>query len=115
MPYSEYRDLQEIVDDVEEELTLNTFEPQWDHNYAKCKETFDNILPQAGPLKEEPLGALSFTGFRCFDCEEDFQNYSVLVEHFKSNEHKSKLNAKQKVLNYKCDQCDYKSNTSSNL
>ena len=122
MSYSEYRDLrvqstdlQEIVDDVEEELTLYTFEPQWDHNYAKGKETFDNTLSQADPLKEEPLGALSFTGFRCFDCEEDFQNYSVLVEHFKSNEHKSKLKPKQKVSKFKCDQCDYKSNTSSHM
>ena len=80
MSYSEYRDLQvqstdlqEIVDDVEEESTLNTFEPQWDHNYSKSKETVENILPQADPLKEEPLGVLSFSGygFRCFDCEED--------------------------------------------
>ena len=37
------------------------------------------------------------------------------MEHFKSNEHKSKLKPKQKVLNYKCDKCDFKSNTSSNL
>ena len=88
---------------------------------VSVRDPIHQIQPHPGPIKVI-LGP-TVSGYKCFDCEEDYESHTLLVEHFKSSAHKARVAKKRenvkiptpKVKRFQCPHCKAKFTQKNNV
>ena len=88
---------------------------------VSVRDPIHQIQPHPGPIKVI-LGP-TVSGYKCFDCEEDYESHTLLVEHFKSSAHKARVAKKgenvkihtPKIKRFQCPQCKAKFTQKNNV